>query len=298
MIRRLQSDETGFAEQLTQLLSVDSTETNHIREVVAGIIAEVKQRGDAAVLAYTSKFDDLDVSSVSELEVTKDRLRLAFDNIDSLVREALQVSADRVFAYHEKQKTALGGGDWTYVDDDGNKLGQLVRGISRVGIYSPGVERRRVELSHRRRWGHVAAGLLRGNEVGIVGQQDTIRPRSGVQTAQLERVKSVLEDVAASRQPQPVSRLRGRKRQPASPVDRREPGICCRVRGVNADPQEPLAGCREVDAERRDSLRIAGASAAGSHFDPGASERVRSLDHLYGCGESSSSDSLRDEGTR
>jgi len=138
MIRRLQSDEAGFAEQLNQLLSVDSTETNHIREVVAGIIAEVKQHGDAAVLAYTSKFDDLDVSSVSELEVTKDRLQLAFDNIDSLVREALQVSADRVFAYHQKQKTALGGGDWTYVDDDGNKLGQLVRGVSRVGIYTPG----------------------------------------------------------------------------------------------------------------------------------------------------------------
>jgi len=138
MIRRLQSDEAGFAERLNQLLRVDTSETNHISEVVAGIITEVKQHGDAAVLAYTSKFDDLDVSSVSELEVTKDRLQLAFDNIDSLVREALQASADRVFAYHQKQKTALGGGDWTYVDDDGNKLGQLVRGVSRVGIYTPG----------------------------------------------------------------------------------------------------------------------------------------------------------------
>ncbi len=55
MIRRLQSDEAGFAEQLNQLLSVDSTETNHIREVVDGIIDEVKQRGDASELAYDAR---------------------------------------------------------------------------------------------------------------------------------------------------------------------------------------------------------------------------------------------------
>lgn len=138
MIRRLLSDDAGFTEQLNQLLRVDAAELIRIREVVAGVIAQVRQGGDAALLAYTSKFDDLDVSSVSELEVTKDRLQLAFDNIDSLVREALQVSADRVLAYHEKQKAALGGKDWTYVDDDGNRLGQLVRSISRVGIYAPG----------------------------------------------------------------------------------------------------------------------------------------------------------------
>lgn len=138
MIRRLRSDDAGFTEQLNQLLRVDAAELIRIREVVAGVIAQVRQGGDAALLAYTSKFDDLDVSSVSELEVTKDRLQLAFDNIDSLVREALQVSAYRVLAYHEKQKAALGGKDWTYVDDDGNRLGQLVRSISRVGIYAPG----------------------------------------------------------------------------------------------------------------------------------------------------------------
>ncbi|MCH7741063.1 MAG: histidinol dehydrogenase [Proteobacteria bacterium] len=138
MIRRLLSDDAGFTEQLNQLLRVDAAELIRIREVVAGVIAQVRQDGDAALLAYTSKFDDLDVSSVSELEVTKDRLQRAFDNIDSLVREALQVSADRVLAYHEKQKAALGGKDWTYVDDDGNRLGQLVRSISRVGIYAPG----------------------------------------------------------------------------------------------------------------------------------------------------------------
>ncbi|MCH8258211.1 MAG: histidinol dehydrogenase [Proteobacteria bacterium] len=138
MIRRLLSDDAGFTEQLNQLLRVDAAELIRIREVVAGVIAQVRQGGDAALLAYTSKFDDLDVSSVSELEVTKDRLQLAFDNIDSLVREALQVSAYRVLAYHEKQKAALGGKDWTYVDDDGNRLGQLVRSIARVGIYAPG----------------------------------------------------------------------------------------------------------------------------------------------------------------
>ncbi|MBQ76624.1 MAG: histidinol dehydrogenase [Gammaproteobacteria bacterium] len=138
MIQRLRTSDAGCAEQLAIVLQRDSTQTIEIRDVVTGILADVRQGGDAALLTYTSKFDGFEASSVSELEITKDRLRNAFDNIEPLVREALQTSVDRVLAYHQKQKDALGGGEWVFEDEDGNELGQLVRGLSRVGIYAPG----------------------------------------------------------------------------------------------------------------------------------------------------------------
>jgi histidinol dehydrogenase len=138
VIRRLDSEDEAFEQELSQLLCGDPVETDHIHSVVSGIIEQVRHLGDAALLTYTRKFDDLDADAVSDLKVTKDRLRLAFEKIDPLVRGALEVSADRVTRYHQKQKAALGPGDWSFVDDDGNRLGQLVRGISKVGIYAPG----------------------------------------------------------------------------------------------------------------------------------------------------------------
>lgn len=139
MIRRLYSFESRFTAQLDELLEIDHQQEMQVRKVVTGILADVKQRGDAAILEYTAKFDDLSSSKVSDLEMTKDRLEQALINLDPLVRDALQAAAERVRSYHEKQKEALGGGkNWTYTDVDGNELGQIIRGMSRVGIYVPG----------------------------------------------------------------------------------------------------------------------------------------------------------------
>ncbi len=139
MIKRLYSDDEGFKRQLDQLLAIDNSEELQVRKVVASILADIQQRGDAAILEYTAKFDDLSPASVSELEVPDHRLKQAYIDLDPLVKEALESSAERVRSYHEKQKQALGGGkNWTYTDADGNELGQLIRGMSRVGIYTPG----------------------------------------------------------------------------------------------------------------------------------------------------------------
>ncbi len=138
MIQRLRTSDEGFAEKLAKVLQVDSSQTVEIRDIVAGILVEVRQGGDAALLAFTSKFDGFEASTIAELEVSKERLRKAFENIEPPVRDALQASADRVLAYHQKQQDALGGGAWSYEDENGNQFGQLVRGLSRVGIYAPG----------------------------------------------------------------------------------------------------------------------------------------------------------------
>ena len=104
---------------------------------VADILADVQQRGDAAVLEYTSRFDGLTVADVSMLELTQAELKAAFDSIPAAQREALQAAAKRVRSYHEAQKKASGE-SWSYRDEDGSLLGQKVTPLDRVGIYVPG----------------------------------------------------------------------------------------------------------------------------------------------------------------
>ena len=108
-----------------------------IEERVADILADVKQRGDAAVLDYTQRFDGLKAASVQALELTQAELKAAFDGLPVAQRTALQAAAARVRSYHEAQKKASGE-SWSYRDEDGTLLGQKVTPLDRVGIYVPG----------------------------------------------------------------------------------------------------------------------------------------------------------------
>ncbi len=108
-----------------------------IEHRVADILADVQQRGDAAVLDYTARFDGLDVASVAALKLTQAELKAAFEAIPAAQRDALQAAAKRVRTYHEAQKKA-NGQSWSYRDEDGTLLGQKVTPLDRVGIYVPG----------------------------------------------------------------------------------------------------------------------------------------------------------------
>ena len=108
-----------------------------IEQRVADILADVQKRGDAAVLDYTARFDRLEVTSMSALELTQAELHAAFKTIPAAQRDALVAAAQRVRTYHEAQKKA-NGQSWNYRDEDGTLLGQKVTPLDRVGIYVPG----------------------------------------------------------------------------------------------------------------------------------------------------------------
>ena len=108
-----------------------------IEQRVADILADVQQRGDAAVLEYTARFDGLTVPTMQALELTQAELKAAFDSIPAEQRSALEAAAKRVRSYHEAQKKASGE-SWSYRDEDGTLLGQKVTPLDRVGIYVPG----------------------------------------------------------------------------------------------------------------------------------------------------------------
>ena len=125
--------EAAFAARLHWSADTDAA----IEQRVADILADVQQRGDAAVLAYTQRFDGLQAADVKALEITQAELQAALDSLPAAQREALQAAASRVRQYHEAQKKASGE-SWSYRDEDGTLLGQKVTPLDRVGIYVPG----------------------------------------------------------------------------------------------------------------------------------------------------------------
>ena len=137
-IKRLKSQDAGFKEILLSSLSLPMADDDAIEATVAKILLAVKEKGDEAVLAFTKQFDRLNVASVSELEIPQKDLEQAYKSLSAEQKSALDIAAERVRAYHEKQKIETGCHSWEYEEADGTRLGQKVTALDRVGIYVPG----------------------------------------------------------------------------------------------------------------------------------------------------------------
>ena len=134
---QLNTADAGFDAAFAQRLHWSADTDAAIEQRVADILADVQQRGDAAVLEYTQRFDGLQAADVKALEITQAELQAALDSLPAAQRDALQAAAERVRRYHEAQKKASGE-SWSYRDEDGTLLGQKVTPLDRVGIYVPG----------------------------------------------------------------------------------------------------------------------------------------------------------------
>ena len=133
-IRRLDAADQGFARHLDHLLSWESVSDDAVNQRVLEIIKAVRERGDAALVEFTKQFDGLDVASMADLILPRERLELALTRITAAQRQALEVAAERVRSYHEKQVQD----SWTYTEADGTVLGQKVTPLDRAGLYVPG----------------------------------------------------------------------------------------------------------------------------------------------------------------
>jgi histidinol dehydrogenase len=136
-LRQFSTLDADFEAQLARVRHWSSDTDEAIEERVAGILADVRARGDAAVLECTRRFDAVEASSVAQLELSRAELRSAYASIPAAQRTALDGAAARIRAYHERQLQACGR-SWSYRDEDGTLLGQKVTALDRVGIYVPG----------------------------------------------------------------------------------------------------------------------------------------------------------------
>ncbi len=137
-IRKLETTQSDFRNQLANVLAFEAKEDESINTVVANVLADVRENGDKAVLEYTRRFDRLSVNSVSELEISKAECEAALASLSPERRAALHTAADRVRQYHEYQKRSCGSDGFTYTDTDGTLLGQKITPLDSVGIYVPG----------------------------------------------------------------------------------------------------------------------------------------------------------------
>ncbi|MDD5383923.1 MAG: histidinol dehydrogenase [Gallionella sp.] len=133
-IRQLSSCAADFNEELTKLLAFEETADEKLEATVASILADVRKRGDAAVLEYTARFDRLPLENAAAMELPQHELRAAFDGLPAEQRSALEQAAQRVTDYHRKQVQT----SWSYTEADGTLLGQQVTPLDRVGLYVPG----------------------------------------------------------------------------------------------------------------------------------------------------------------
>lgn len=133
-IKRLNAQDQNFWPQLDALLAWDSVSDDAVASTVREIIANVRKRGDAALIEYTNRFDRMQASDMRELEIPVERLREALARIPQDQRKALEFSTQRLFMYHEHQRAE----SWSYTEPDGTMLGQKVTALDRVGLYVPG----------------------------------------------------------------------------------------------------------------------------------------------------------------
>ena len=133
-IRRLSTRQSDFHIQLDRLLAFETTQNDQLDATVAAILADVRTRGDVALLEYTRRFDRMEVHDSAALELPPAVLLAAFEGLPAAQRAALEQAAQRVTAYHQKQLQV----SWSYTETDGTLLGQQITPLDRVGLYVPG----------------------------------------------------------------------------------------------------------------------------------------------------------------
>ena len=133
-MRLLNSQQASFEQELTELLAFETVNDPALLATVDDIIAQVRQGGDEVVLKLTQQFDNHPAKTFAELEISQEKLKQAFDGLNPAIKQALELAAQRVTSFHERQRQE----SWTYQDALGNTLGQQVTPLDKVGIYVPG----------------------------------------------------------------------------------------------------------------------------------------------------------------
>jgi histidinol dehydrogenase len=137
-LRMLSTRDSGFEAEFGRLVAADSAIDKSIERAADAIVDDVRERGDAALLEYTNRFDRMAAGRVADLEIPQEAMRAAFEDLPSEQSEALQAAADRIRAFHREQHARLMQGDWITTEADGTVTGQRITPLDSVGLYVPG----------------------------------------------------------------------------------------------------------------------------------------------------------------
>ena len=134
MITKLSSQQPEFEAKLSALLAYEGALNKQVADTVDEIISAVRTDGDKSLIDYSVKFDNVNAESLADLTINSRDIESAYKELNDTEKSALEVAAERVEQYHQKQKQNT----WTYTDEYGSILGQKVTPLDRVGLYVPG----------------------------------------------------------------------------------------------------------------------------------------------------------------
>ncbi|MEE8058901.1 MAG: histidinol dehydrogenase, partial [Pseudomonadales bacterium] len=133
-VAKLDANQGDFDVQLSALLAWESVSDKTVVGIVDKIIDAVRVKGDQALLSYTNRFDRMQATSITELEVPAQQIAQSLEIISTAERQALEAAAERIRSYHQHQKQH----SWSYTEADGTVLGQQITALEKVGVYVPG----------------------------------------------------------------------------------------------------------------------------------------------------------------
>ncbi len=129
----LNTADADFEQAFTALLGAKREDSPDVDAIVADIIADVRARGDAALVELTEKFDRMSLTA-DRLQISEAEIDAAIENVSAEERAALELAAERIRAYHARQMPA----DDEWQDDTGATLGWRWSAVSAAGLYVPG----------------------------------------------------------------------------------------------------------------------------------------------------------------
>ncbi|WP_428026378.1 histidinol dehydrogenase [Arcobacter sp.] len=130
----INTTDSNFKEEFENILARAKTDIKGVSAIVTNIIEEIVKKGNGAIKEHISKFDKWEVMQDSDLEISLDDMKKAYENIDEKLKKSLHIAYDRIKAYHEKQLPK----SWIDFEKNGTILGQKVTAVDRAGLYIPG----------------------------------------------------------------------------------------------------------------------------------------------------------------
>jgi len=124
----------GFRVEFEEILNRGKMDIEKVEGIVKNIISEVKKEGNKALFRHIAKFDKWEPKNDSDLEISKDEMKKAYENLSDELKKALHLAYDRIKAYHEKQLPK----SWLDFEKNGTILGQKVTPVDKAGVYVPG----------------------------------------------------------------------------------------------------------------------------------------------------------------
>ncbi|UAB79482.1 histidinol dehydrogenase [Erythrobacter sp. SCSIO 43205] len=133
-MKQLSTTDPEFARQFSRVIDARREADSDVAGAVADILRSVRSNGDKALSQYTQRFDGYTLGEDSDWTITENACKAAYDTLADEQRDALELAASRIRAYHEAQLPK----NRDYTDDTGARLGAVWRPVDAAGLYVPG----------------------------------------------------------------------------------------------------------------------------------------------------------------